>query len=313
MDDLKGLKVDTLAVFTTNRGPYIIQDQVDAIAWSFDRPHLAVCVVDRPPGTPVERGHGHVLVPSSLPGGRFMSGFKNQEGIRWALEAGVDFRVAMCLDDDALPIGRGLDAWALDEMSATAIDLLGVRDRVSYQRHWKDAIAALGRWMPEAKRITGAIDLLAESVFYAANWMSRELAEQMRSRGLLVPDGCERWQNWPDVYVSWVAQLLGAYQVCWGGMDNPVPPLYANHRNHMRFAPDPRILHPDFKIYHPVRYVTYHDERTIRRHYETIRRTGAVPGWPALAAARPSQEPPPASPAHRAAPRSQAGPGHPGA
>jgi hypothetical protein len=109
-------------------------------------------------------------------------------------------------------------------------------------------------------------------VFFAVVWMSRQLCGEMAGRGILVPPGYEHWGAWPDVYVSYVAQLLAFYTVLWGHMDDPRPPIYANHRNHVRSAPSPMILREDFLIYHPIRYVNQHDEATLRRRYSRLRR-----------------------------------------
>ena len=270
------MKVETLVVFATNRRG-IIADQVDAIHWSHELPHAIVVVDDTiERDDPLVRRDGNVFrISSQLPGRRNLSGSKNNEGIRFALEAGIDFRYVLCLDDDALPIGRGLDEWALERMDTTAIDLLGVRDRVNYQNWWTEIPRLLGRWLPEARNVAGPIDMSPETVFYAINWMSRGLVDAMAGRNLLVPDGCEGWELWPDVYTSWVVQLAGGYQVTWGHMDDPKPPIYGNHRNHMRFAPSPLIMRRDFLVYHPVRYVTMYDEQTLREHYAERRQREA--------------------------------------
>lgn len=270
------LNVETLVVFATNRQG-IVADQVEAIRWAHRRPHAIVVVDDTlgPDNPPVRQEDNCFTIGSRVASRRNLSGFKNHEGIRFALGHGIDFRYVLCLDDDALPIGRGLDDWAIRHMDHTAIDLLGVRDRVNYQTHWPQVSALLGRWLPEARNVRGAIDLAPETVFYAVSWMSRGLVDALHGRDLLVPEGCDDWPLWPDVYISWVAQLLGAYQVTWGHMDMPRPPLYGNHRNHMRFAPDPRILRRDFLVYHPIRYVTCYDEATLRAHYARARRSGS--------------------------------------
>jgi hypothetical protein len=267
------MKIETLVVFATNRQG-IIADQVEAIRWSHRQSHAIVVVDDTlsPDHSLVRQEDNCFTIPSRVARQRHLSGFKNNEGIRFALESGFDFRYVLCLDDDSLPIGRGLDDWALEQMDGTAIDLLGVRDRVNYQTHWPQVPQLLGQWLPEAQHVKGAIDLAPETVFYAVNWMSRGLVDILHGRNLLVPDGCDEWPLWPDVYISWVAQLLGAYQVSWGHMDMPRPPVYANHRNHMRFAPDPRILRRDFLVYHPIRFVTCYDEATLRSHYARVRR-----------------------------------------
>lgn len=269
------MRVETLVVFATNR-PGIIKDQVAAIRWSHSLPHAIVCVDDTlEKDDPLIRQDGNFFrIASQLPGRQNLSGFKNHEGIMFARANGIEFRYVLCLDDDALPIGRGLDEWAIEKMDATAIDLLGVRDRVNYQGYWPELPNLLGRWLPEAKTISGPIDLSPETVFYAINWMSRGLVATLEERNLLAPLGCDTWPLWPDAYISWVTQLVGGYQVTWGSMDDPKPPIYGNHRRHMRFAPNPRILRRDFLIYHPIRFVTAYDEEALRAHYAEQRKKG---------------------------------------
>jgi hypothetical protein len=267
------MRVETLVVFATNRKG-IIADHVAAIQWSHVLPHAIVVVDDTlEPDDPLVRQDGNVFrIPSRLPSRRNLSGFKSNEGIIFALKSGIDFRYVLCLDDDSLPIGQGLDEWAVARMDATAIDFLGVRDRVNYQSWWPRVPELLGRWLPEARNVAGPLDLSPETVFYAVNWMSRGIVDTLASRSLLLPDGCSGWGLWPDIYTSWVVQLLGGYTVTWGHMDDPEPPIYANHRNHMKFAPHPKILRRDFLIYHPIRYVTMYDEQALRDHYAARRR-----------------------------------------
>ena len=266
------MKVETLIVFATNRRG-IIKDHVEAIHWSHNLPHAIVCVDDTlEKDDPLIRQDGNFFrIPSQVASRRNLSGFKNNEGIKFALSHGIDFRYVLCIDDDALPIGRGLDEWAIMKMDATAIDLLGVKDRINYQGYWPQIPQLLSRWIPEARDIIAPIDLSTETVFYAINWMSRGFVDAMAERNLLVPDGCNDWPLWPDIYISWVAQFVGAYLVTWGHMDDPRPPIYGNHRNHMKFAPSPVILRRDFLIYHPIRSVTMYDEQTLREHYAARR------------------------------------------
>jgi hypothetical protein len=266
------MKVETLVVFATNRRG-IIADQVAAIHWSHALAHAIVCVDDTlERDDPLVRQDGNFFrIPSQIASRRNLSGFKNNEGIKFALARDIDFRYVLCLDDDALPIGKGLDEWAVEKMDKTAIDQLGVRDRVNYQGYWPQIPQLLGRWLPEAGNVSGPLDLSPETIFYAVNWMSRGLVDTLAERNLLVPDGCEAWPLWPDTYLSWVAMLVGGYQVTWGHMDDPKPPIYGNHRNHMKFAPNPLILRHDFLVYHPIRYVTMYDEQTLRGHYAARR------------------------------------------
>lgn len=278
--------VDSLVVFCTNRGDYILRDHIDALHWAHNRPHVIVAVDDtRPLDEPVESGDSpygpgvHHVIPSRVAKGKVhLCGFKNLEAIQWALEAGVDFEVCLSVDDDAFPIGRGVDDWAVPTMARTAIDLVGAQDRVSYQNDWRRICGALARWIPEARNPQWIDDVTPQGIFFAIVWMSRQLCDEMRRRDILVPPGYDQWGTWPDVYISYIAQLLGFYTVCWGHMDAPRAPIYANHRNHVRSAPEPRILRDDFLLYHPLRYVNHYDEETLRRWYAALRAGGSLAG-----------------------------------
>ncbi len=258
------MKVDTLVVMATNRGRAIAADQLDALRWSFERPFLLVIVDDSgtlPAG--LDDGGDHVVIGSGVASRKRMSGFKNQEGIRHALELGVDFGVAFCLDDDALVIGKGLDAWALDHMEDGVIDLLGVEDRVSYFNRWHQWRALFEAWIPDSIGFTPH----RETLFYAMTWMGRALCDEMHARSLLVPSRYEQWDLWPDVYLSWTAQALGFHAAACGTMDMPRPPLYANHPDNQRYGPQPWILHPDFRAFHSTRAVTGALESAVRAMY----------------------------------------------
>lgn len=249
----------TLVVMATNRGVDIVTDQLAAIERALTQPWHAV-IVDDAGDLPASVASSRVtVIPSSLASKKHLSGFKIHEGIRHALAAGIPFRVAWCLDDDALPIGRGIDAWALDRVDVEAADLVGTLDRVDYGPHWP-------RWRPYFELTVPEVEgfIPRRTLFYGSVWMSRELCEGMASRQLLVPDWCEAWDLWPDVYVSWAAQLLGYAQEAWGTMDVPRPPLYCNHPDTMAAAPQPWILDPAFLVYHSVRAVPGFAEDEVR-------------------------------------------------
>jgi hypothetical protein len=266
-------KVDTLIAFASNRSQVIIDDTVEALHWSHTLPHQIVVTSDqKDPDSPPEDNGSYVKIGSRVPSFKQLSGFKTNEAIKFAIEQGIEFKVVLVIDDDTLAIGQGFDAWAVDQVETYSVDLLGARDRVSYQQRWEDASSWLEPFMPlEARRIRGAIDLNPETIFYAIHWLSGTMARVLHARNLLVPPGCESWQSWPDVYISWVVHLLGGYQVCWGAMDAPRAPFYANHINAMASAPRPQILHPDFKLYHTIKGVAHFSEQQIRDHYRRVR------------------------------------------
>jgi hypothetical protein len=258
------VNVSTLVVMATNRGPDIVRDQLDAIRWSFARPFHAVVVDDA--GDVGPQGDDVTVIRSRVAPAKAMSGFKSNEGIAHALARGIRFDAALVIDDDALPIGRGLDTWALDRIGRDAVDLLGVADRVDYALYWPLWAARFAAWVPESIGFTPG-----PGIFYAANWMSRVLVDDLAARGLLLPPGYQAWDLWPDVYISWMAQALGHYTVPAGTMDVPEPPMYLNHPDSMQGAPQPWHLHAGFLIYHSIRAVPGVSERRVREHYARVR------------------------------------------
>lgn len=268
---MPNLAYETLVVCPTNRGEAVVADLEASIAWSFDRPWHLLIVDDAGDVVRGSEGATRTVVPSSLLRDKRMSGFKAQEGIRVALERGDRFDAVLCIDDDALCIGRGVDTWALELIDRRAVDLLGVQDRVSYASQWPFWRPLFSQWAPEA----AGLQPLPESVFYSAIWLSRNFVEDLYSREMLVPPAYEQWGLWPDVYISWACQATGHYQLCWGHMDAPRPPLFHDHPDNMRKAAAPWDLKSDYLLYHSTRGVPGHSEAEIRLRYAA--RRAAVP------------------------------------
>lgn len=269
---------ETLFVISTNRGRHVVEDQVDAILWSCEGRPCHIIIVDD--DNTIDVGdHGHfTVIKSQTFKNKNMSGFKNNEGIQFALNQDIPFGQIILMDDDSLLIGKGLDIWAVDQIHRQRVDLVGTQDRVNYQDcwpHWRSLYIEWGcekaeAWLPGAG-----------SVFYATCAMSRRIAETMMTHNMLIPEGHKRWGLWPDTYISWTVQLLGGYMAFCGHMDKPKAPLYMNHTGCMRWAPDPRILRSDFLVYHPLRSVSMASEEELRLFYSRFRRDQVDPRqWP---------------------------------
>lgn len=262
------LSVETLVVMATNRGQFIAHDQLEALSYSH-RESMFVVIIDGGNNIPQALpGSNYIVIPRTTTPRVNLSGFMCYEGILWALANQVDFKRVFVTDDDTLPIGRGLDTWARTQMENGCLDLLGVTDRVNYQYAWYGYQRLMEEWIGyPVDNPDGKFYPSSETIFFAAHWMSRQLVDRMVELNLLRPHKLERWNLFPDVYISWVCQILGLTSYGAGSMERPQPPLYANHpKNHQRWAPDPRILHPDFKLYHSIRSSTS-AEFEIREHY----------------------------------------------
>ena len=258
----------TLVVTATNRGPAVALDLLASVRWGMTQAWHMVVVDDTGGlGRSLDGSSDHTVIRSALPSKKAASGFKNNEGIAFALRRGDCFDVALCLDDDALLIGRGVDAWALQLMESKAVDLVGVADRERYLPSWP-------RWQPlfltHVPEAAGFVPE-PETLFYAALWQSRPMLDDFYLRGMLVPEDHAQFELWPDTYVSWLCQMTGHSQYGIGHMDTPVPPLYCNHPNSMRNAPQPWILHPDFKVFHSLKAIPGFPERAARLRCAALR------------------------------------------
>jgi hypothetical protein len=260
--------IDTLFVFASNRSQYIFTDQMDAIRWTCEDRSFHVAVIDDGNNYGVPGTHGdYSLVHSKVPSQKHLSGFKNNEALRWAIDHGYDFQQVIFMDDDSLPIRKGLDAWSLATMGRTGVDLLGVEDRVNYQPYWHEYEPLFREWGVDTEGWYPP----SASIFYATCFLSRAAALNLYTKNLLVPRGCDKWTLWPDIYLSWIVALTNGYVMRWGHMDQPRAPLYLNHMNHMRHAPDPRILHEDFLVYHTLKGVHSYSEEELREIYKKVR------------------------------------------
>jgi hypothetical protein len=270
--------VDTLIVFATNRGPGVAWDAVNGALWGCNGTAHVIVVDDS--GEIVTGHHPDkvTVIRSSLLSRKELSGFKTNEGIKYAVEQGMQFKQVLVLDDDALMIRPGFDQWALETMKFGSIDLLGVEDRVNYQDRW-----SLGYDFFEKAKVPELLSGFYPNpgtIFYAINMMSRALVDTLYKRQLLVPLGYETWPLWPDVYISWVTNMLGHVVTCWGHMDRPKAPMFADHPNHQRSGgPEPRILAAEFLVFHSTKAVRGYSELELRQHYQMVR---AQSGWEPL-------------------------------
>ena len=127
-------KVKTVIVMATCSPREVLLDQIDAIKWSC-RDSFEIVVVDDNGGLElpchVLRSRSQIKKPGKV-------GFKVNEGIQWALK-NIDFDMVMVLDDDALPIGRGLDTWALKIFSDNPnFGMIGTKDDLKACAMYRD-------------------------------------------------------------------------------------------------------------------------------------------------------------------------------
>jgi len=260
-------KVKTLIVVATCNGPDVMLDQLDAIKWSCQDSYEVVVVDDvgglSLPCT-VLRSNGKIKKPGTV-------GFKVNEGIKWALDH-IDFEMVMVLDDDALPIGKGLDTWALDIFKKNPnAGLIGTMDDVKACAMYSEP-ARVNRMLEQLKQWILVDNWIPpkEVVFYAVNFQSRACVEKLNSMGMLNPDK-EIWPSPCETFQSWVTLLAGFELYFWGRYpDQLKPPLYSMHHGSIS-PPDPRTIVSEFLVHHSIRRIQGVDEWTIRKHYQNMR------------------------------------------
>jgi hypothetical protein len=260
-------KNKTLVVMATNRQKDVMLDQIDAIHWTCQYPH-EIIVVDDKGGLElpckVMLSQGKVKKHSTV-------GFKVNEAIKWALN-NIDFEMVMVLDDDALPIGKGLDSWALNIFKNNPkIGTIGVEDSIpasnlyNSQNYVEKMLNQLSQWVPIENWTPPK-----QYVFYAVNFQSRALVEKLNTLGLLDhdkdiwPAPCETFQSWVTTLAGFELYLHGQYP------HNMQSPLYAMYKK-PQLPDDPRTLNNKFLLHHSIKDVAGVDEWTIRNHYKKKR------------------------------------------
>ncbi len=271
-------KVKTLVVIPTNREIDIIADQVEAARWScLEKSEiLVVDDVGNLEDLPCEKilsiyqRTQKKRIPT--PYGYTKAAFRANEGIRHALESKLDFDMVMVLDDDALPIGQGLDRWALEVFKQNPkAGMIGVMDDVKACANYlkKENVIQMMKQMSEWKHV-GNIVPPKETIFYAVNFQSRALVENLWRMGFYGED-MERWVFPCETFQSWVTAMTGFELLYWGRYPNEMkPPLYSMHHGSVR-PEDPRKIDKEFLVHHSVRQVEGVDEWEIRMHYKKLR------------------------------------------
>lgn len=261
-------KVKTVVVMATCSPREIILDQIEAIEWSCDESFTIVIVNDGE----IELDLPYTVIKSKSKIKRAsVVGFKVNEGIKWALD-NIDFDMVMVLDDDALPIGRGLDTWALNKFKDNKnIGMIGTMDDVKACEMYRNAdrvelcLKYLAEWCDISNWTPPN-----EVIFYAVNFQSRDLIEKLDSMNMLNVEK-EIWPMPCETFQSWITTLAGFDLYFWGRYpDSLVPPLYSMHHGSVK-PTDPRLISHEFLVHHSIRQ-TGADEWDIRNYYKYSRR-----------------------------------------
>lgn len=268
---------DTLCVIATCSDSKIISDQIEAVNWSCEH-DVHIVIVDDLDGRFLNFNYDNVDVMK--PRGTYKHaravGFKVNEGLAWAVSRGIVFKMAMVLDDDALPIGKGLDDWAMSVFKGSpSAGYLGTKDSVdSMSRYNNSGKRDKGqKWLSERIELPEGWSPPTENIFYAVNFQTSDFVCGMMLNDLCKPE----MDSWADilpceVFQSWCCELLGFDQIFWGQYPNDLkPPLYSMHHGSVK-PPDPRTLSSDYLVHHSVRHVDQVSESIIRDYYKRQRK-----------------------------------------
>jgi hypothetical protein len=261
-------KVKTVVVMTTCNDRKIVLDQIDAIKWSCDE-SFEIVVVDDKGG--LELPCTVLRSQSKLKGFPFQKGaFKVNEGIQWSLK-NIDFDMVMVLDDDALPIGKGLDTWALNKFKKNPkIGMIGTKDDIKACSLYREPMKV--KMMMEQLSKWHSIENWTpppEVIFYAVNFQSRALVEKLNIMGMLDVEK-EIWSMPCETFQSWVTNLAGFdLEFCGRYPNELTPPLYSMHHGSVK-PEDPRRISSEFLVHHSIKQSGV-DEWTIRKHFKMKR------------------------------------------
>lgn len=287
------MEVDTVYVIATRRGTYPVDDILRSLRWSSTGSHYTV-ILDRTGGVtiPEDLKEGYAVLTVEQHN-NIQDQFIALLGIKWAIDKGLEAKQYLILDDRCLVMQREIDAWALEHIVKQQVGTIGVRDRLNYEDAYSKITPLFDAWdLAHQMWVPGP-----ETLHEAAVYISGALAKEMYKQNLLPPEGVEQWPLPFGPFISWVSQMLNFYQVAWGAMDVPMPPLYVNHpgQQSARFQPPPHILNTSFKLYFSVRHVLSHSEERIREVFKKMRGDEAKDFEPIRPSVSPKQSGPPAT------------------
>jgi hypothetical protein len=260
------LNVQTLFVFATRRDAVLAADHVKAIQWACSGTNYTI-VMDR--GQTIETlpgvESGFAVVQLDVPGAA--AGFACGVGLRWAIDQGYTAEQVVILADTCLPIGQGLDSWALQTLQSQKAGLLGVVDRLNFEPSYTRCTAQLAAWHLPYTLFSPGDETVHEAILIAP-WLT---VTELYRYNLLTPAGCEHWPLTYGAYISWATQMLGCYLLGWGHMLRPLPPLFVASATQPRCLPAPQILSDRFLAFADIRQIGGYSEAAVRLVYQQRR------------------------------------------
>lgn len=257
-------KVDSLFVCCVDNH-YTAFDQIEAIKWCCTHTsHVAIVDTSEQPIHPPGDYEGYSFIRAT---GHYDTGWMALAAIKALLDREALFGQALLLGQYALPIGRGLDSWAANQIKSGA-GVLGVEDRYCYYEAFSSCSPLFAEWSlphelfedpPSTKTVAEGFQVV-----------SGALLHDMFNRLLLPPPSCAEWRLPFGVFLSWVAQMLNYEQRLIGHMDKPLPPLYVSTLR-QRHLPAPHILSSEFKLYYSLNRVPGYSVFDLRQGYKRMR------------------------------------------
>ena len=264
---------DTLVVMLTARDLDIILDQIDAIFWSCLSKIKIVIVDDTKKIKDLNIENVEVVYTNTKIKNKYNHNMaqKVNAGILHAINKNYNFKMAMVIDDDALPINsKGLDLWALNILKYNEnIGCIGSKDEAIYSKDWM--LEKIKNHFKEYFSNIENFKFPERQVFYAVNFQSKKFIDKAFQHGLLDV----KHENYPfpaESFLTNCVSLMGFENFFWGLYpDNLFPPLYSSH--HGRKKPlDPRNIDKNFLIHHSIKNVPNVSEKEIREYYYNQRR-----------------------------------------
>lgn len=269
--------VDTVYVLATSRGTYPIEDLVRSLRWSSLSSHYTV-IVDRNNkiNMPDDLKDGYTILRVEGQKAKVQDQFIAGMGIKWCLDQQIAAKQFVLLDDRCLITQKGADSWALEHMEKTGMGFIGVRDRLNYEDAYSKMTPYFDMWdLPHAQFIPGP-----ETVHEAVLFISQPLAAAFYEKNLWSGEGVDQWPLPYGPYISWIAQMLGYFQVAWGAMDDPMFPLFVCPPAKSRMQLAPHVLSSQFRVYFSAQHVLGYSEEHVREMFKKVRGEPVSPREP---------------------------------
>jgi hypothetical protein len=258
--------IETAYIVTARRGTYATTDVIRSITMTSQRTHCVIVVVDGPA----------VVLPEDLASvctvlQRDTTVADTQppafQALNYCSQQGLAVHQYMLLDDECLVLGAGVDAWAAEQLCKTHIGVLGVGSVLDYTTNYRLALGTFAELEVPFELYTPSGPTLLDHVL----WLSHHFVADLFSRGLFRPDMVLPSNVPYGTLLSWLAQILGYYQLVWGTADVSMPPLFVDDGRQHRQQPAPHILSSQFKLYRSVRRVSGYTEEYLREAYKRQR------------------------------------------